>query len=109
MTDLHILKLAASYTYRPTAASSRNYTPKKPKIKPGVVRINGSEEKDASAKVKFPKLDVPKHAHNSNTDPDIAMAPFRRFRNDFKNCISGTGYGRRYWVESPARNAYSLS
>lgn len=107
MKDLYILKLA-SYTYSPTAAESRNYTPKKPKIKPGVVKINGSEERKVSA-VKFPKTDVPRHTSNKSTDPDIAMAPFRRFSNDFKNCISGTGYGRRYWVESPARNAYSLS
>lgn len=109
MNDLYILKLAsAAYTYNPTAAESRNYTPPKPKIKPGLVRINGSEERKADD-VKFSKLDVPKKSHNASTDPDIAMAPFRRFSNDFKNCISGTGYGRRYWVESPARNAYSIS
>lgn len=109
MTYSHILKLAsAAYTYNPTAAESRNYTPPKPKIKPGMVKINGSEERKADG-VGFDKLDVPKKSQNTSTDPDIAMAPFRRFSNDFKNCISGTGYGRRYWVESPARNAYSLS
>lgn len=108
MTNLHILKLAASYTYSPTAAESRNYTPRKPKIKPGVVKINGSEEKKVED-VKFDKTDVPRHSINSATSPDIARAPFGRYTNDFKNCISGTGYGRRYWVEDPARNAYSLS
>lgn len=108
MTDLQIIKLAASYTYSPTAAASRNYTPPKSGIKYGVVKLTGSEEKPAK-KVKFDKSDAPKHSTNEATSPDIAMAPFRRFTNDFKNVISGTGYGRRYWTESPARNAYSLS
>lgn len=105
-TNLFIAKLAASYTYSPTAAASRNYTPPKPKITPGVVRINGSEEK----KVETPKTtttDVPKSGTNKNTNPDID--PLRRFTNDFKNAISGTGYGRPYWIEDPSRNAYSLN
>ena len=108
MTDLHILKLAASYTYNPTAAAARNYTPPKPDIKPGIVKINGSEERKAD-EAKFVKTDVPKASVNTSVSPDIARAPFGRYSNDFKNCISGTGYGRRYWVEDPARNAYSLS
>ena len=108
MTDLQILKLAASSTYSPTAAMARNYTPPKSGIKYGIVRLTGSEEKKAKP-VQFDKTDVPKHAQNTSTDPDIALRPFRRFVNPFKNVISGTGYGRRYWTESPARNAYSLS
>lgn len=108
MTDLHILKLAsAAYTYSPTAAESRNYTPPKSKIKPRMVKINVNDERKVDG-VGFAKSDVPNPSQNTSTDPDIAMAPFRRFSNDFKNCISGTGYGRRYWVESPARNAYSI-
>jgi hypothetical protein len=108
MTDLHILKLAASYTYSPTASASRNYTPPKPKIKPGVVRINSNEEKKIED-IKFDDTGVPKPSENKSVSPDVARAPFGRYTNDFKNCISGTGYGRRYWVEDPARNAYSLS
>ena len=109
MNDLYILKLAsASYTYSPTAAASRNYTPPKPDIKPRIVKIDGSEERKADL-VKFDKTDVPKLSANENVSPDIARAPFGRYTNDFKHCVSGTGYGRRYWVESPARNAYSIS
>ena len=108
MTNEQIIKLAASFTYSPMAAASRNYTPPKSGIKFGTVRINGSDEIRAK-KVKFDKTDTPKAAPNTTTDPDDSMAPFRRFSNDFKNAISGTGYGRRYWTESPARNAYSLS
>ena len=109
MNDLYILKLAsAAYTYSPTAAASRNYIPPKPLIKPGIVKINGSEERKAD-KVKFDSTDVPKASINTSVSPDIARAPFGRYSNDFKHCISGTGYGRRYWIEDPARNAYSLS
>lgn len=97
-----------SYTYSPTAAASRNYTPTKPSIKPNVVKINGSEEKSVGD-IKFDKKDTPKFSKNESVSPDIARAPFGRYTNNFKNCISGTGYGRRYWVEDPARNAYSLS
>lgn len=107
MNDLFILKLAASWTYSPTAAASRNYTPPKSGIKFGTVKLQGSTEKKVGD-VKFPKTDVPKSSENTTSSPDVAMAPFRRFSNDFKNAISGTGYGRRYWVESPARNAYSI-
>ena len=108
MTDLQILKLAASSTYSPTAAMARNYTPPKSGIKYGIVKLQGSDEKKVN-KVKFDKTDVPSPSQNTSTDPDVALRPFRRFSNNFKNAISGTGYGRRYWTESPARNAYSLS
>lgn len=101
-----ILKLAASYTYSPTAAKARNYIPKKPSIKPGIVKITDHQEK----KVEIPKNknpELPKPGVNKATNPDNADK-FRRFSNDFKYGISGTGYGRRYWVSDIARNAYTI-
>lgn len=104
MDNAFILKLAATTTYSPTASASRNYIPKKPSIKPGVVKINGADEKK-DLDVKFFNNDTPKNSKNTNIDPDNEDT-FRRFTNTFRNDISGTGYGRPYWTSDIARNAY---
>lgn len=106
--DDFIIKLASlTTTYSPTASASRNYTPKKPSITPRVVKINAAQEKKVETP-KFEKTDLPKDGKNVATNPDHRDA-FARPANDFKNSISGTGYGRPYWVDDGTRNAYSLS
>lgn len=107
MTYLQLLKLASvTTTYSPTKAKERYYTPSPCKIRPNLKKRQGIEGK-AVEEIKFVKADDTMKGVNTTTNPDNKDV-FRRYKNNHKNSISGTGTGRRYWIDDTSRNAYAI-
>lgn len=93
-------------TYSYTASAARNFTPLKPTIKPGIVKLStGIQERQVDIP-RFASEDVPKRSFNRQALPcDTRDGLSMGFDHSFQPTVSGTGGGRQYW--SYTKNPYS--
>lgn len=106
--DTNIIKIA-EYTYGRYMAESRNHAPQRPEMpavemqETGVHTKSNKKPTTQSGLSMWPKL---KTEGNRPADGDNYDA-FSVYTNTFRNTISGTGNGPRYWTSDNTRNPYS--